>query len=294
MPKITVNPDFAGNPDVDAVRDDLQNELNKLSYLLEGRLDDTNLLAKLDGSTAYTVEIPSKAIVDGSDPTRPVDGCMKFYGYQGEGGTYSVTNTVWDRATALFYANKKLHALSGSQSWSITKETLETDWGATSSSVVTEYEYDYVYNSATKKGERHISSTKQINKQAKVYTRRITIPKPVNYKVYTYDKFFDDFGALPISGWEPDTIATRFGSPEDLAYYIGENSKITDPMITVTYSGAADFSGSNTVYCEVSSLSTSVSHEEVAVDLSFMAYGFDDDEYANIEVSVEVLCEVLP
>ncbi len=293
MPKISIYSDFAGNPNVDIVRDDLQNELSKLSYLLEGRIDDENLLAKLDGASSYKIEIPSKIVVDGSDSTRPVDDCMKFYGYQGEAGTYSVTNTIWDRATDLFYENRKLTFLSNSTAWSITKDVLDTQ--SDSTQVVAYSQQGMVRRDPVQNAPGYSFLSQSLPVETSVYTKRIVLAKPVNYKVYTYNKFFEDFGTLPFSRDSIETLTTRYGSSStDFLYNFGNGHKVDDPIVTMTFDGIADFAQSDTVFVKMTGFSTSVYHEQVVVDVSFMAIGFDADEYANIQVSAEVLCEVLP
>jgi hypothetical protein len=268
MPKISVPKTTGDNPLVEVVREDINNALARLDYLFSGRLDDDNLLQ--DRSSGKAFEIPTKTAVDYPDQTRPVNHCMKFFAHQsGEDNFY---DDVFSEIHTEFINNPDLILLTGSQAWSLSREVLESV---------------NVIDERTGRG-----GSKPIIRNQFTFNKPIIIDKPPNIVPITNKELFEYMtnAGVEIQNSEESGSTIIDDIDEFLFKYCGKQSDnyVIMPQVTAT----ADYPTGKKADINISNDIT-FSAEQITLNSTITVDQFDESDFLNFQLVIDVLCKVL-
>jgi len=274
MPKIGVESSVA------VTQTAIQEQINKIEYLLEGRLDDENIYR--DGMRQ--IRVSSKKVVDLPDSTRPISG-NKFFASDVEG-------TVFQPLIDLMDSNRSFITLTGTASILMSKDAPPPEeesmgWGALGDfakgignmftgggdSGVSVEMNGRTYTS-DEKNIKQIQeyATKQEKKRRGIFTRYITIKKPPHIQPLTWNKARSLFG-IGIDSY------CRDQEPDGLC--------ITPMIMDFKHNTSSNFPE-----LDYNVIANTPDLIEIKVALNMQAVG--EGEYMALDFGIAILCEVRP
>lgn len=266
MPKISIPTTTGDNPRVTATKEQLNQALAKLDYLLSGQIDNDNLLQDRDSGTPF--QIPTKTAVDYPDKTRPVDDSMKFFAYQS--GEDNFFDNVWSEIHTEFIQNPDLILLTGAQSWSLSKEVL-AEIGT------------YQNTQTSSKNIRKILSSQFI------FNKPVVIDKPPNIVPITNTELFEILTNSDVEIEDLDGADTTEAAFRKKHY---SNKRASDYVIMPQIVATADYPSGKKPDISIDR-NIFFDAENIILDVTLTVDQFDETDFLNFQIILDVLCKVL-
>ena len=258
MPKIEASSSVA------ITQSDIQEQINKIEYLLEGRIDDHNIFR--DGD--YIIPMSGKKVVDLPDSTRPISG-NKFF-------ASDVDGRVFKPLIRLMQNNRNFITMSGRASILMSKDT-----GTPAETVEVRIEKvdelrrsmqgDNGRGRAWEIDTKGFKKPEPEKKQGSIYTRFITLKKPPHIQAITWQKARSLFG-------------------KGISYYLAKDraEELCIMPSVLHYKGDTN----NSPKAKINWYVTSNTPEDITIQLDLDMGTIAKDEYVTIDFEVKVLCEV--
>lgn len=271
-------------------RNEIQNLLADVNYVIEGRIDKDNLAVAIDTSptpdTYFIIEIPTKRVIDYADESNPVNDTMKFFGAPSTNTALGTNQILFEPLKDMMTANHVYITDSRTVAWNFTRESSPDK---TEKKMIKkrldERRKDTPLNRAKVIAEGMLAGItlgaidmvskeylkEHITRETSLYSKHAIFDKPKNWV------------AVPAGDTDVD-IDNTFDYYNNKIKYTTEfrfdkrvKSDNNDPPLV------------NIVIND-----PSVSDEEIDFEVTVVAPGMRDTEYINLEVTITVFFEIVP
>lgn len=260
MAKIEMPKNSSGNPEVDVIAEDITTALARIDWLLNGNVDADNIVHKENGTDELKLLIPASKVQDIPLISNEIASRKIF---RSEFGNNSFSELVWTPLKDTINSNPVFSVIGGELAILIDKTVKIYDTEQVS---VTQHKKDpYTYYRS-------------------MLDYKLIVEIPTTHRPVTYNRLFEITGENPVVF---ETITQGKLSRNDyaieFAFHI-EKKLSTERKTYVFRSGEnakpAYFPETNTVQLDIK-----------PIFISGDPITFGDDEFVNIFITMDVLCE---
>lgn len=271
-------------------RDEIQNLLCDLNYVLQGYINDDNLARAIDTTTSPNtyniIQIPTKKVMDYADESNPVVDTMKFFGTPSTATAMGTKNILFDPIKEMLAENHVYVTDSRTVAWQFTKESNSVDKverkmvRAKPSELTTAQKGEFVTGEvllgALSLGLSGINSKSRLVKEhfirdTSLYTKHAIFEKPKNWIPVPTENTNDDIdNTLDIYN-NKIKYTTEFRVDKRLK---SDNNDPPPVLITINDPIVMD--------------------DYLDFEIVVVAPGMRDTEYVNVELTITVMFEIVP